>query len=269
MKETIALTALPQISFAHIFNSESNYDNFLPKRNHSFEFGYIKSGTVIWTIDHTTYELNDGDIFLLPHNADIRTSCPNGNEHHCIGFLCSFEFNNPQRQFIKIGKDSPSSEVIQDKIDNLILLFNSNNERKQKMYSLIFELIDLINQNLEENSVLKKDETGEILYVNKAKKYIAQNISTEICLQDLADHLHISVPYMCTIFKKITDETIITYINKQKIFQIKNFIAHYNFSLKEACALVGIKDPSYASRLFRKHENLSLHEFKINLRNKP
>lgn len=269
MKETITLTSLPQISFAHIFNSESNYTNFLPKREHSFEFGYIKSGKVIWTINHATYELSDGDIFLLPHDTDIRTSCPDGNEHHCVGFLSSFEFHNQQRQFITISRDSPFSSMIKEKIDNLILFFNSNNERKQKLYALIFELIDLINEHIEEASSLTQEVSGEMLYVNKAKKYIAQNISTEISLKDLADHLHISVPYICTIFKKFTDETIITYINKQKIFQLKNFITHYNFSLKEACALVGIKDPSYASRLFRKHEKLSLREFKFSLRNKP
>lgn len=267
MEETLILTALPEISFAHIFNTEKDYINFLPKRENSFEIVYLKSGKAVWSINKNDYEISNKKIFILPHSHDIQAASLGGNEHHSIGICVPFQLKSSEL-FAYIDGDTPSAANIKEKIDNLILLFNSDSTRKQKLYSLIFELVDLINESLEKESGLKEESSGKIIYVNKIKKYIAQNIATEITLTQLSEALHLSVPYLCTIFKKLTKETIITYINKQKLIQLKNLIAHYNFSLKEACSLTGIKDPSYASRLFRKHEKLSVREFKLSLRNK-
>lgn len=165
-----------------------------------------------------------------------------------------------------ILKDSPKCREIRPAIDKLILLCNVDPEHMQKIYSLIFLITDEINEEL---SAIRpcRELTGEMMYINKIKSYVGRNIGRNIRLSQLAGELHISAPYMCGIFKKITGETIIAYINKQKICLLKNIITNMNLSLKEACLQVGISDPAYGSRLFKKIERQSLRDYKLSHRN--
>lgn len=267
MNEPILLKSLPLISFAHIFNTEKGYKNYLPKRYDSFEFGYIKSSDFIWQINNQKYSLPSGSIFFLPHDMDIITCCENGTEHHCIGFMCPFEINFPQKPFITIEPSHPGSPSIKEKIDQLIFLYNTNKNKQQKIFSLIFEIVDKINDVVYVDSALEHPQFSESFYIKKIKDYVKNHISSKISLTDIASPLHISVPYMCFVFKKNLGTTIIHYINTQKVKKIKTLIIHYGFSLKEASSLVGIDDPTYASRLFKKYEHISIREYIKNLRN--
>lgn len=205
--------------------------------------------------------------FFLPHDAEIVTTSLSGNEHHSIGFVCPFDFHYPQHSSILIDASHPSSSSIIDKIDQLILLFSTQNSRQQKKISLIFDIIDAFNESTYDINVADSPQYGELFYVKKTKDYVNQHISKEIHLTDIANSLNISVPYMCFIFKKNVKMTIIHYVNMQKVQKLKTLIVHYGFSLKEASSLVGIDDPTYASRLFKQYEHLSIREYLKNLRN--
>ena len=106
------------------------------------------------------------------------------------------------------------------------------------------------------------------MYVDKIKKYISLNISNKISLESIADTLGITKIYMCTIFKKATGDTIVSYINSQKITMLKNLLVEKNLNLKEACAHIGISDASYASKLFKKIEKQTINSYKLSYRNK-
>ncbi|MDY2901463.1 MAG: AraC family transcriptional regulator [Candidatus Borkfalkiaceae bacterium] len=262
MSEFIKVKSLPIISVAHNFNSEK-YNNFLPKTSNYLEIGYLKFGKMTYESCGTVTTLKENEIYVLSRKADISCTSNTLSEHHCFGMICQneIESGNPI-----ILKDSPKCLEIRLLIDKLILAYNVDSEHMQKIYALIFRIVDELN---EEFSSIHSDKelTGEIMYINKIKLYVGRNISQDIHLPQLAEKLHVSVPYMCNIFKKITGKTIITYINKQKICLLKNIIMNMNLSLKEACLQVGISDPTYGSRLFKKIERQSIRDYKLSHRN--
>ena len=98
-------------------------------------------------------------------------------------------------------------------------------------------------------------------HITSAKKYIMENRTKSLSVEEIANHIGISGGYLHKIFKEITGLTVIEYINLYKINLVKQYVKSSNISLKEAAYQVGIEDPSYLSRLFKKTAGLSFREY--------
>ena len=268
MKDLITLKTVPQISFAHIYTTKDKYINHLPKTQNFFEIGYIKEGSSVVKQGEEEIRSNAETISLQIRNDDVDVESTGLFEIHCVGVRCEFDYFFP-KQTIKIANVDGKNQKIMSMIDELIVAHSLCPEKNNKSCSLIFAILAEFNKRYEESLLKKENDSGEIAYVNRIKRYVVGNAHKAIKLNEVAEALHISISYLCIVFKKITGESLVTYINKYKVNAIKNLIINNNMTLKEASAVVGIKDAAYASRLFKKYENQSLREFKCTTINKP
>lgn len=263
MEKWIEIKSIPKIKFAHTYVSLDNYKNFLPAQNNFFEISYLRYEDAPENLTENKFkrELADGLIKFHVRPRDVNVYYDGKFVTHCIGVACEFERTFDEND-IDVYFGSDNAERLKEIIDEIIWLYNFDGKRENKINSLIFEFIDLFFAQHEKDVQLGKEVTGEIGYVNKVKEYVKRFISRKITVKQLAKHIHVSEAYLCTVFKKIAGESIVTYINKYRLYLIKNYVSDLKMTLKEACALVGIKDPAYASRLFKKYERQSLREFK-------
>jgi YesN/AraC family two-component response regulator len=102
---------------------------------------------------------------------------------------------------------------------------------------------------------------SEHLYVNKAIRYIGQLNKSQASITDISAHLGISEGYLHRIFKKAMGCTVLEYINKQRVYAMIDLARNKKLTLREAAYNVGIEDPAYASRLFKKVIGTSFREF--------
>ena len=102
---------------------------------------------------------------------------------------------------------------------------------------------------------------GSTVYVERAKRYIEEHYAEKIHIADIAKSLGISEGYLHDIFKKVTRLTVLQYINQHRINIFKQYVETYGLSLSEAALQVGIEDPAYMSRLFKKVTGLSFREY--------
>ncbi|MBR2189036.1 MAG: helix-turn-helix transcriptional regulator [Eubacterium sp.] len=93
--------------------------------------------------------------------------------------------------------------------------------------------------------------------IEKALAYIEENISENLQVGDLAEQLFWSEGYFRNVFKEVTGFTPIQYINRKKILKSIDYIQKSNMNAQEAAERVGIYDPSYYSRLFKKYMGYS------------
>jgi AraC-like DNA-binding protein len=268
MKEWVRIKNMPIISFAHIYTTTEKYVNHLPPNKNHVEFSYVKVGKVNGIQGEDTWTSESGSVGAQIRKEACDVESEGLLEIHCVGVYCELDYLFP-KQTIKIPNTNGFNEKVISIIDELIVAHNLYPDNISKKNALIFSLVDAFNERYNEHIQKDQDVSGEIAYVNKIKKYVITNVHTKIKLSDVAKALHISESYLCIIFKKITGESVVSYINKHKIDVIKNLIISKNLSLKEACSFVGITDPAYASRLFRKYENQSLREFKCSVINTP
>ena len=81
--------------------------------------------------------------------------------------------------------------------------------------------------------------------------YLESNYSKQITLEDVANHLHLSKEYLCAQFKRHTNTTIFSYLNKIRLGNAKVLFRQYPFdSVASIARRCGFDSPSYFGKLF-------------------
>lgn len=126
-------------------------------------------------------------------------------------------------------------------------------------FSLTAILTDFVLKQLDNTQLGHKP--SELFYVEKATQYINQNYKNNLTVQEIALHLGISEGYLHRLFKAVTKMGVLEYTNRHRISIAIQLMENKNISLNEAAYSVGIHDPAYMSRLFKKVTGLSYREY--------
>ncbi|GGD91620.1 response regulator transcription factor [Paenibacillus nasutitermitis] len=89
-----------------------------------------------------------------------------------------------------------------------------------------------------------------------------EKIEGKIKLDQLAKEVNMNVNYLCRIFKRDTGKSIVQYMNELKIVQSMELLKLPDCRVKEVAAAVGIDDPFYFNRLFRRTVGVSPSEYR-------
>jgi two-component system response regulator YesN len=100
-----------------------------------------------------------------------------------------------------------------------------------------------------------------LLYISKAKNYVFEHYQENVSVNDIAKHLKLSEGYLQNIFRSATGMSLISFLNHYRIEIAKELIIHKSLTLQETAKQIGIADPSYMSRLFRKITGITYSQF--------
>ena len=127
-------------------------------------------------------------------------------------------------------------------------------------------MLQLLLTQLKRN-VRKKNEINETNRIDTRSRkiehiltYIEEHISENLQISELAEQLYWSEGYFRNVFKEVTGFSPVQYINRKRIMISMDYIEKSNMNVQEAAEKVGIYDPSYYSRLFKKHMGYSPRE---------
>lgn len=118
--------------------------------------------------------------------------------------------------------------------------------------------VRFITQALQSVSSLSDEQSD----VQKAKKYILDNISNNITVKDVADHVHLSPEYFTTLFKKETGQNIKNYILQVKIDIAKDLLGNPNIPISFVSLELGYTNFSHFTQMFKKYENITPSEYR-------
>ena len=99
--------------------------------------------------------------------------------------------------------------------------------------------------------------------------FIHQNYAKEIRIATMADTLHMSESNFYTVFKKHFGMSPIAYINQLRITLAEEQLRNTNRSIAEIAESVGIRDPLYFSKLFRRTYQCPPLEYRRKNRKSP
>ncbi|MCR4850576.1 MAG: response regulator [Lachnospiraceae bacterium] len=111
-------------------------------------------------------------------------------------------------------------------------------------------------------NISSKREERSTDTIEMAKKYISDNFSSEISLDDVSRIVNISPYYFSKLFKEATGENFIEYLTNIRIEKAKDLLLNSDMSMKEICAMCGYQDPNYFSRTFKKNVGFTPTEYK-------
>lgn len=99
-------------------------------------------------------------------------------------------------------------------------------------------------------------------YVRGAMDYIKDNYyNFDISVDSIAEVLGISGSHLSRTFKKETDYTILSYITEYRIEKAKLLLSNHRNKVYEVSSLVGYRDNTYFSSIFKKTTGISPSEY--------
>jgi two-component system response regulator YesN len=99
--------------------------------------------------------------------------------------------------------------------------------------------------------------------VDKAKDYAREHYhDSDISINKVCSHLHISTGYFSGIFKKETKMTFVSYLLNIRMEAAKELLMTTDLKAFEIAEKVGYAEPNYFSFSFRKHFGLSPKEYR-------
>ncbi|RTE02244.1 response regulator [Paenibacillus whitsoniae] len=84
----------------------------------------------------------------------------------------------------------------------------------------------------------------------------------ELSLQQVCNHIYMSMSYFSALFKPHTGETFIEYVTRYRLERAKELLLTTTLKTYELAAQVGYGDPQYFSVIFKRHTGMTPKEFR-------
>jgi len=93
--------------------------------------------------------------------------------------------------------------------------------------------------------------------LRKAERYIWENYTRKISLQEIAKASGLSAPYFSTIFKQEMGENLSNYLNRLRVEKASSMLINTNFPISGVAANCGFEDQSWFSKIFKNYTGLT------------
>lgn len=181
-------------------------------------------------------------------------------------------------EYITIKEIDTELEWLKEKITEIFaaIFYKNENEAKNKgirkikggyireinMQKSIEEIhnwaISKIDEICNSVSISRMDINETIVEITK---YIDENYTSDITLEDVAGQFFITPQYLSKLFKENTGKNFSEYIISMRLTKAKELLDTTNMSIKDISYNIGYNDPNYFSRLFKKEMGISPSEY--------
>jgi len=242
--------AAPQVTYSHLYEASSvDYTHKLGAD--VVELGYIFEGYVYAQAEGEKEIFLPADSVLVEvHDRSHRIYCPEHyKEANCVFHVPLTQLQSGglllPRALTLDGSDNPISLYFRQMVTQFAAAPDS-----PATTALLFQLLGEISAAACEQH-LEKSQGGEI-YVRKAKKYVAEHLHKPMQAMDVAAALDISASHLSRLFRQNTGMTLIGYINRLRMERVEKLILLHGMDVRSAGEQVGLYDPAYVSRLFKR-----------------
>ena len=202
--------------------------------------GYLQEkGTLYWFQVNMTLINNN---FLSYQNEEAKTFIKNILGIPKRHFSINPEFKSLFDRLFLVGQESQSSF------------------QRVRIYSIVSQiLLSVLDASA---GGLQNTQSEEMI---KAVAFIKKNIDQNFSLEDLADHVHLSVSHFKTKFKSEIGTSPADFVQRQKIEKSEKLLRDSNSSITEIAYSLGYPSSQHFSSVFKKYTGKSPSEFKKTL----
>jgi AraC-like DNA-binding protein/ligand-binding sensor protein len=100
--------------------------------------------------------------------------------------------------------------------------------------------------------------------LRKAERFIWDNYTRKISLQEIAAAAGLSAPYFSTIFKEEMGENLSSYLNRLRVEKARHMLAETDLTLTEIASACGFEDQSWFSKIFKSFTGISPGKYRGN-----
>lgn len=175
--------------------------------------------------------------------------------------------------WVCLGNDAIIPEYITDPVlchqigNRLIDMYEQSGDDlliQLKLRSCLYELLTLLTEYSVVQARRRYPDVSKSIspHTQRACRYINQNLAENFSVGDVAKATGITYSHLKTVFLRDMGMSIVAYRNLAKIRMVEQLLSLDNLKLEEAGEAVGIHDPAYLSRMFRKYTGMSVREYR-------
>ncbi|MBE6659103.1 MAG: helix-turn-helix domain-containing protein [Ruminococcaceae bacterium] len=267
---------LKELSFYHTVTFEQSNHNEHMIHSHIYcELYFFVGGECSYIVENGVYKPQKGTvIFTRPgemHGVHIDTDCTYERYYFSITpsivktltapELLRCFYNRPHGQQNAIDLPSEVSEHCFSLLQKIDLLTVQNlPDARPLALAAFLEILHDINCYVEAPHRLT-EHTEQNLLVNRAMRYINQNLAEIRSTADIAAALYVQREYLSRKFSEHTGIPISRYITLKRIARAKTELLQEK-SITEVCTQCGWKDYSYFSTVFHREVGMSPMQYK-------
>ena len=120
-----------------------------------------------------------------------------------------------------------------------------------------------VNEKHTKDEILRTTQKFDKL--RNAFSYIYDHYNEEINLSELAGSCNFNLSHFCRLFKSVTGQTAVQYINEVRMLKAELLLRTTNLGVAEIAGRVGYTDPCYFNRCFKRY----FHATPLEMRSKP
>jgi len=254
-------------------------DAVFPMHLHNeFEVLRIYEGKTVFYIYDNAYVIEEGDIIfvnsLVPHKTQIykdsraffvqfSVDISSGDKSmHLSKYLSRF-INFDNENVVVIKKNDSINEQISFLLESIRV---ENYERKHAYDEFIKADIHKIIAILFREKIIKSPysffKTENVSKIAPVLEYIDTHFSEEIALSDLASLLNVNESYLCRMFKKSVNTSIVQYLNFVRVCKAEKMLLSTDKGISEIAFETGFSSVSYFNRIFKKHKFITPSMYK-------
>jgi AraC-like DNA-binding protein len=246
-----------------------------------YEIYFINSGAKVdYYIEGTQYKLKPNDILII-NSMDVHRLEVDGDSVYdrvvlwlapqYLKGLGSAETDlsgcfentgkNKNRNLLRLPAEmlSPLKNSL-IKIEKAYFGQNFGNDILIKSY--LCEFLVLLNRaNLDIADEILEDDIGTNKLIESALRHINKNLSEDLSLDRLSEHLFVSKYHLLREFKRNVGYTVHQYILIKRLLMAEELLSKSDMSITEICLQCGFGDYSNFMRLFTKHYGIPPSQF--------
>ena len=265
------------IEFNHLIDV---YSDMHRGKNHShpnYELFFFISGDCTYFAGNSCYRMSYGDVVITKpgelHMMDIESGCK--SEHYLL-YIDPQSFNalseDAQNPLAFMGNRPIGTDNIvkltPDQIEEVLRCFRALEEKSVDsdfngsldVFTNVMCILNILNQ-----AFLNREVSVEQIALHPTCRllleYVNANFQTIHGLEDVAEAMKMSAPYLSRLFKQQTGISLMKYIRQKKLAMAKRLLCEGS-SVTDACYAAGFDNYTHFITLFRKEVGVSPREFR-------
>ena len=240
-----------------------------------YELLYISKSNGIRFVGDSVSHFSAGDLVLvgpyLPHLWRNDVSYYNGKKTNKVktivtkfnkDFIGEGTFENPN--FSKISKMLDESKYgicfgnkISKKLHHELIKLSelSITEQSIKLLDILHQLSVTRDKNVLSSSDMRQYTSENSDKLDLVLKFISDNYSSYITLNDVADVACMTTNSFCRFFKKMTNKSFTQFLNEVRVRQATRLLVQDDMPISEACYLVGYNSITNFHKQFKQIMN--------------
>ncbi|NOV02461.1 AraC family transcriptional regulator [Paenibacillus planticolens] len=258
--------------FSFAYKNTKSSQSELPDHFHDwFEIVYVYRGKGTFFIDHTFYDMKQGDLFLIPGNTIHRATpdketpvtstavyfSPGMIQAPQLGdsfsYLHSFEHAARVRHY-KLELLLPQRQHMEPHLESIQReLKQTSPGHRQAIFLQLLQLLLFIQRDVGSGSMLTAgDPLVGPVWMREILLFIDQHFCEDIGLGTLSKQASVSPAHLSRVFKQLIGMNITAYIMTKRIIRAKQLLGESDVNIRHIAEMCGFESLPHFHAMFKR-----------------